>query len=310
MANRSTQEKGLPTGESPYNLEHDAETFQDTFPDVDPRDLGLGFLYPVNYEAQLIAIRGLLGRNDTVDNAIGTAIGEIRAEIETDGFTERAFDEWTERVEQHFYQATAHSMAAVGLIAPLMESLFYWTFYKIGESITDSQPMPSQHKRWRIWRERQWDCHWVWRGREPRQNIVDGIWEFICAFQMQSYLPSDLKKTLEALFAYRNKMLHCGLEWPLGERKSFEKQMTNRKWPVEWFDRIGTKDEPRIFYMAPKFIAKCLNSAENTIEGVGEFVSDAAGRGWSMAGGGADGAAEGTATIAGGEVSTPKDGLV
>ena len=35
-------------------------------------------------------------------------------------------------------------------------------------------------------------------------------------------LPGDLEITLRALFAYRNKMLHCGFEWSEDETTKFE----------------------------------------------------------------------------------------
>lgn len=44
---------------------------------------------------------------------------------------DRAVDEWVDLLHASTYQSAANSMAAVGMLAPLIESLFYQAFQGI-----------------------------------------------------------------------------------------------------------------------------------------------------------------------------------
>ena len=89
---------------------------------------------------------------------------------------------------------------------------------------------------------------------------------------MTDYLPRDVRQTLEALFEYRNKMFHYGLEWPLSETKKFEKRANS--WPEEWFHVSWRGTQPWIFCMSSEFIDHCLQVIEAIINGLGDFLVD------------------------------------
>ena len=55
------------------------------------------------------------------------------------------------------------------------------------------------------------------------------------ALGLTSHLPNDLKPIFQALFEYGNRMFHCGFEWPVHERRSFENRIAEAGWPSEWF---------------------------------------------------------------------------
>ena len=57
-------------------------------------------------------------------------------------------------------------------------------------------------------------------------------------------MPGDLEATLAVLFAYRNKMLHLGFEWPSRELERFEEQLESSRWPTDWFSKATSDDRP------------------------------------------------------------------
>ena len=73
-----------------------------------------------NHGAQLVAIRGLLYRQERADQEISDRIKEADAiAMRTrDRANDHAVDVWVELAEMSCYQDAAHSMAAVGMIAP------------------------------------------------------------------------------------------------------------------------------------------------------------------------------------------------
>lgn len=171
------------------------------------------------------------------------------------------------------YQDAAHSMAAVGMIAPFVESVFYQAFQNIGRELTKDGSPPSDHARWKQAVEDQWDCHFVWTGGHRRKDLVKGIMQLVDAIDMTEYMPKDLERILSALFAYRHKMFHCGFEWPLEERLRFNKRLNESGWPSDWFSKATSDEEPRVFYMSPVFIEHCLVRAEQIITGIGGFCN-------------------------------------
>src|SRR5690348_14289723 len=83
-------------------------------------------LRDLDYEAQLAAIRSLLAMHREADENLVKATDEIRrcAEQSSGLPNEHAIDELIERWHASVYQDAAHSMAAVGMLGPLFESLF------------------------------------------------------------------------------------------------------------------------------------------------------------------------------------------
>ena len=90
-----------------------------------------------NHCAQLVAIRGLLYRQERADRELSDRINEADAVArQTRGRADdHAVDVWVELAEMSCYQDAAHSMAAVGMIAPLIESAFRAAFRSIGNEL-------------------------------------------------------------------------------------------------------------------------------------------------------------------------------
>ena len=222
----------------------------------------------LDYESQLIAILQLLDHQRQAEREVNAEIGKLETLARRSG-NEHTIDLWCGRVSQSVYQAAAHSMAAVGMIAPFVESTFYQAFRGIERAVIEADsPLPG-HERWCRPAEDQWDCRYVWKNGRRNRNVVDGIMQLADAIGLSPHLPDDTETTLSALFEYRNKMFHFGFEWPIEERKRFDARL--RKWPANWFSRSTINEHPWVFYMSAQFIDHCLVTAGNVITGIGHF---------------------------------------
>ena len=189
--------------------------------EMSDRDSACGILPDLDYEAQLIAISALLRRNDQADAETERQIKEVdKYARRTSGWrNQRAVDEWVDLLHGSTYQGAAHSMAALGMLAP---------FYGIHVF-----PSLSGHKKAILWDGRNPfgpRAFGYGKGRrilglplplsrqhrkERKESGPRGIGQLADAVGLTANLPEELHNMLEALFSYRNKMFHGGFEWPL-----------------------------------------------------------------------------------------------
>ncbi len=196
-----------------------------------------------NHGAQLVAISDLLKRQERADQELSHRIKEAdQVATQTRGDNDRAVDAWVELAEMSCYQDAAHSMAAVGMIAPFIESFFGAYFRSIGKDL-------------------------------PQKNLVRNIVKHVNEASMEEYMPTDLEPTLSALFAYRNKMFHGGFEWSSEELNSFQRKLSENRWPPDWFSWATSGDEPWMCYMTSDFIDHCLHIAAGVIRGIEEHAT-------------------------------------
>jgi hypothetical protein len=245
--------------------------------DLSDRDRACQILDRIDYEQQLTAIKGLLARNKAADKQLEAERDEIMAFIRksTGSAQERAIDESGENFYAMVYQGAAHSMAALGMIAPTYESMFFHAFQGIREAFRKAGVSPPPHARSGITiTDHYWDCHLVHsQDAKPktRTNLVKGIMELAEATQLE--LPDGLQSLLEALFYYRNKMFHYGFEWPRSECLKFSKRIAEKKWD-DWFERAEHAGEPWIFYMSDDFIKLCLGMTDKVLDALGRYCKD------------------------------------
>ena len=235
-------------------------------PEVSNRELACLVLKELDYESQLNAISDLLGRNNAADSGLTSAIGETDSFARSTG-SEQAVNEWVDLVHASTYQSAAHSMAAVGMLVPLIESLFYQGFQGIRTRYYEERTVPSGHARSDLPPEKFWDCHKVEKGRG---GVVLGILGLAEAIGFAPHLPRDSQRLLTALYGYRNKMFHFGLEWPIEERRKFAKRISDEGWD-DWFPRATTDHEPWIFFMTDSFISDCLTLVHQLLDGFGAY---------------------------------------
>lgn len=135
----------------------------DDFLDLSDRDYACVLLPDLDYEAQFDAIKDLLQRHMQADQLLSKEITEIEAHArKLSGIrNQQAVNEWVDRMHASVYQDAAHSMAAVGMLAPLVESIFHQAFLGIRVYyVSQSMHLPS-HPRWQEAEKDEWDCHFV-----------------------------------------------------------------------------------------------------------------------------------------------------
>ncbi len=243
---------------------------------LDPRDYIYNLKVDFDIDSQLFAIRSLLRRNRNADQSISDEINSLeKLSRHLKGVAaDRACDEWVDQIFYSTYQDAAHSMSAVGMLAPLVETIFYQCFQGIGKQFYPAIQPFGTRERWNVAHGIQWDCHFVVVKGKIHNDLVRGIFQLSDAIGLTSLFPADLNTVLSALFTYRNKMFHNGFEWPVDERKRFAKKIKDDGWPSAWFSVATTNDNPWIFFMSDNFIQHCDKTIELILDAIGCFVRD------------------------------------
>lgn len=255
---------------------------EDSFglPHVDDRDMACVILPDLDYEAQLVAIAGLLRRHKEEDERTAAQIKEVEefARRTTGLRNEHAVDDWIELLQGSTYQDAAHSMAAIGMIAPLIESLFYQAFQGIRTVYYGADVVPSGSSRSAIGdADTFWDCHLAYNPKgkkyKYKKDLVSGIVDLADAIGLKSRIPQQLLPILPALYRYRNKMFHFGFEWPAHECATFAKEIEKEGWQG-WFSSATRDDVPFIFYMTESLIQGSLAAIDELLNAFGTYCMD------------------------------------
>ncbi len=242
--------------------------------EMSDRDAACEILPDLDYEAQLIAISALLRRNDQEDAETERQIKEVDEYArKTSGWrNQRAVDEWVDLLYGSTYQGAAHSMAALGMLAPFYESMFFQAFQGIRKEYFGMDVIPPGHTRSGMAKPDDfWDCHLLCnaKGKKEKQ-LIPGIKQLAEAVGLTVHLPVELHNMLEALFSYRNKMFHEGFEWPLKECAKFTKRIQDENWK-NWFSFASHGDDPFIVYMTEAFINHCLDIVHKLLDAFGAY---------------------------------------
>lgn len=247
------------------------------------REIADALMQPLDYNSQLEAIKDLLKCHKEAEQLLSTKIDreteqlshiDNNSTIDSYHISTVISDFRNNLCLTSFYQSAAHSMAAVGMLAPLVESIFYQVFLRIGLFYSDGSELPNPERfRWNL--DDRWDCHFVLNSENLKnKDVVKGIMQLSEVVGLKPYLPQNLKPKLYALFGYRNKMFHCGFEWPEEDRRKFAERIQNDKWPDDWFSNIPIGGNPWIFYMTDKFILDWLSEIEQIFESIGAFFRE------------------------------------
>ena len=244
---------------------------------VSNRDQALFLIREPDLEAQLLAIRGALSRNQQAEVAVAAKIKELEEQVRAYAGGDEEYQmylesSWIDAMHGTVFQDAAYSMAAVGMLAPFVESLFVSIFSGLREHEPSNNNASRDDPRITASQNEFWDPHFVFEHGGRRRDLVDGIGQLARTTGLLEYLPSGYDRMLSALFAYRNKMFHLGFEWPMEERIKFDERVRSGEWPASWFQKSKTGDEPWIFYMSDEFIRHCLTTIDGVLEGVGAFL--------------------------------------
>ena len=236
-------------------------------------------------EMQLIAIKGLLRHNREAEVASQREIDDLRERARQAAEPTKGMnypyqdDEWVDRVFESFFHDAAHSMAAVGMLAPFFEALFAAIFRYVQDEMKQAGQASSEDQRRKAIKNND-SCPFSKFKRLKKQGIVKAIVETVDTTELAQFFPDDYQKTLEALFSYRNKMFHHGFLWPkdekdekdeIDEREKFRNRICENEWPGGWFQETTHNGDPYLFYMSDEFIEHCLKTIDDILDGVGAY---------------------------------------
>jgi len=238
------------------------------------RDYGLFVLEEFDIEAQLIAIRDFLRRNSKADKRVSERIAAYAEQMKSATGDEEYFLDslFVDECHGSVFQDAAHSLAAAGMLSPLIEGYFTVAFPNIAKQLDLFPRAIDGNIRSANSVVQYWDPHFVFGKKGTRKDIVGGIVQIAQSMGLSNALPNDYQDVFNALFRYRNKVFHHGFEWPMDERKRFKKAVSDENWPETWFTESLSGGEPWIIYMSQEFIEKCLSTFESCLEGVGSFL--------------------------------------
>jgi hypothetical protein len=229
----------------------------------------------IDLDAQLLAIRDLLSRHRSADEATSRDIEELaEATRKANGpYADHLVDLSVDRMRNSVYQDAAHSMAAAGMLAPLMESILVRLFAGVGRR---PWPLVDTVRRDRAGEGHKefWNAQINFSSKEgEKPDIVLGVRQLAAATGLAAHLPDDFDAAFEALVLYRNRMFHNGFEWPVEARAKFKTLIATRGWSA-WFQSSLTNHEPWIFYMSPAFVDRCLTLVDQTLDAAGRLVRE------------------------------------
>lgn len=237
-----------------------------------PRDRARKLLRHTLLDQQLDAIKAVVRNHEAEREGTGHQF-EI---LDTDPCWRGEFDGGLEaRREEAFwhltYQASAHSMSAVGMLAPFIESLFVAIF----AGLRDRVAIPAGHPRLTLNEKERWNPQIYQGSKAARTDLLKGIMQLSEATGLAPHLPPQTEMTLEALFRYRNNMFHNGFEWPDAKIEDFAAERS--KWPESWFEIAERGDKPWLFYMSPQFCTHCVTTVDGIIDGTGRYLKERGG---------------------------------
>lgn len=188
-----------------------------------------------------------------------------------------------QRFWQMTFQGSAHSMAAVGMLAPFIESLFVEIFAALKTRVE----IPADHLRRELRASKRWNPQFFVEDGKEMKGFASGVVQLSEAINLLSFLPRDLVTTIAALSKYRNNMFHNGFEWPRCPHTlrceipckedvvgKFEQQLREQEWPSHWFEVAEQDGRPWLYYMSPSFCSHCVDLVDSIVEGTGRYLKD------------------------------------
>lgn len=240
------------------------------------RDYAVLLLGDADLEAQLRAIRGQLHQHAQADAALQDDIKDLaeRASKASGEYGMHLENSWADEMHGSVFQAATQSASAIGMLAPLLESLFVGIFGGIRDIALPVQPVTLAGLRAAHAADPDfWDPHLVFNAAgKKHKDVLLGIMQLVETTGLTAHMPADYARMLGAIFGYRNKMLHHGFEWPPAERAKFEATIVEKGWPADWFDRSTTNGETWIIYMSDVLIRHTLTMIDAMLDGIGAFI--------------------------------------
>lgn len=223
---------------------------------------------PLGYcdiDAQLKAIQNILNILRKSKNSDDTMLSEELPE------------EYSEEiVHQSVYNRSAYSMAAISMIAPFIEMLFYRLFNDENCQERFMKVADKNHVRWKLDKKDHWSLSYWYdasmnSGKYKQKSTYKSIVQICEAIDLAPYLPDDFDKVIKIVFEYRNAMFHNGFEWALNKREKFQEMIENMGCQISWIDLATSGKEPWAFYLTEEFIDHCMKNIGKILEGIGAY---------------------------------------
>lgn len=219
-----------------------------------------------DHEAHLRALqslsRCLADWNDGYANHVDTAID---AEMEGDP----TIDLVTPAFADTCFAAVAQSLAFITTTAAFVESFFRKCLPDMATRF--SGKYDQGHDRFRKYGTLNPS---FWDPTKPTtkgDTITRRILDILEGSELITRMGPEFSTVLDAIFKYRNQMIHSGFEWPLKERQKFAATIREGKWP-HWFFISTVDDEPWCFTITPLFRKACLDLCERSVSTFGGLL--------------------------------------
>ena len=226
-----------------------------------------------DYRSQLVVIHRMIQSDRASSQIEVERIDSFKNTVGIDQLC--AESEYTEACRNSVYNDAARSMAAIGMLAPFVESMFKHAFQGLSESFQRAKiSIPNESAR-KLDPSDWWDCKFYTNSKGKKaKGLARGISEISESIGLSKHFPFDYSQCLSALFVYRNSMFHNGYEWPIAEREVFDKKLKKENWPSEWFGYASVDGAPWIFYMSDIFIERCLQLIDELLTAIGKLCKD------------------------------------
>jgi len=242
---------------------------------LDDWDYLFRLINTIDWDAQLEAIRSLFRQHRAWPDSVSANIARLKNEAETyrGPYHDHLVDEHVNAMFRSSYSDGVISLSAMGVIVPMIETVFSQSFQSLGAKYAVTGLTPPDHQRWRRaeGHAEAWNCQWHFGRRDPRLDITAGIPQLSDAAGLAPFLPADALDWIVALLTFRNRMFHGGLEWSIGQRNQFEKLIEQRKWD-RYFVAALSNDRPWIFYLRDEMIDELPDRMNSLLDAFGRFA--------------------------------------
>lgn len=246
--------------------------------DLDEGDYLYKLLDVIDFEPQLQAIMVALHRNKAAGAKYSEGIKESEQWLRKNSgpHHDHYVDQHVDLLHMGVFYDAATSMAAIGMVAPMLESIFSEVFFSLGDRYGQHPSLRPDHHRWAradaAGSNNHWDCqkHFNNENKE-KSDIISGIMQLSKACGLSKFISSENQNFIRAMFYYRNYMFHNGFEWPLDKREEFNVLLSDHKLD-KYFSNSITDGKPWIFYIDDNTIENIPNTMKEITGSLAKFA--------------------------------------
>ncbi|MBY3342871.1 hypothetical protein [Rhizobium laguerreae] len=243
---------------------------------LDDRDYLHTLVHNIDWQSQLLAVRLMISRNRQAGEAFSKAIEDERAKVKAYNgpHHDHYVDHHVDMVRESIYRDAAESMAAIGMIAPLVESTLGQSLAALGDMYDRKNIHPGNHKRWKRAESHaeRWNCQFYFDDKNlAKNNIILGLPQLAAGCGLDKFLSQDFMTWFEAMFIYRNFMFHGGFEWTIERREIFEEKIEENGWEL-FFTCSTLNGRPWVYYIKDEAIVALPTMVESMLDSLGLFA--------------------------------------